>query len=105
MEELSLAAEDYEVLEKKGPYRYEIGGGRMKKGCHGQEQQYFLLRLLSPDARINVDTPGREFRSWRWVEPAEFDLRWLPVMKHKVYRAVLRDFFGVNAGGAVQTNE
>jgi putative (di)nucleoside polyphosphate hydrolase len=97
MEELSLARGDYEVLASKGPYRYVLGGSRTKKGYHGQEQQYFLLRLTAPESRINVDTEQREFRGWRWVAPEEFDLRWLPPMKREVYRLVLRDFFNVDA--------
>lgn len=94
-EELSLRASDYRVLGRKGPYRYVFGGGKRKKGFDGQEQQYFLAVLTAPETRINVVTPHQEFRGTRWIEPAEFDLLWLPNFKREVYRSVLRDFFGV----------
>lgn len=96
LEELSLASNDYEVMQDKGPYRYVIGNGKTKKGYHGQEQRYFLLRLLAPENRINVVTPEQEFSSWRWIEPGCFQLRWLPPMKYDVYRQVIKDFFGID---------
>jgi putative (di)nucleoside polyphosphate hydrolase len=95
-EELSLEPEHYEILIDKGPYRYVLGGGRMKKGCHGQEQRYFLLKFLADESQINVATPHQEFRRTRWIRPSEFLLSWLPSMKREVYQAVFRDFFGVN---------
>jgi putative (di)nucleoside polyphosphate hydrolase len=94
-EELSLKPQDYEVIEHKGPYRYLLGNGRTKKGCHGQEQYYFLVEFRRPDSRIDVKTEHQEFRAFRWIQPQLFDLGWLPAMKREVYRAVLRDFFGV----------
>ena len=98
-EELSLEPDDYEIITQKGPYRYSLGEGRTKNGFHGQEQEYFLLKLTGPESRIDVATPHREFRSWRWIRPAEFDLRWLLEMKREVYREVLRDFFSVELAG------
>ncbi len=86
MEELSLSPGDYKVISKKGKYRYLIGEGKTKKGFHGQEQEYFLLQLLSAENAINLE------------EPAQFDLRWLPAMKRDVYREVMNDFFGVGIG-------
>ena len=94
-EELSLAPGDYKVISHRGPYRYLLGKGRTKNGFHGQEQEYFLLKLTAPDSRIDVKTAHREFRSWKWIRPAEFDLRWLLAMKRDVYRRVMSDFFGV----------
>lgn len=94
-EELSLRRGDYRVLEQRGPYRYLLGNGRTKKGYHGQEQQYFLAEFVAADTAINVNTAHPEFRSVRWIKPEEFQMRWLPKMKHEVYRAVLQDFFGV----------
>jgi len=98
MEELSLAPGDYRIISKKGKYRYEIGEGKTKKGFHGQEQEYFLLQLLSPDKAINVETPEQEFKSCKWIEPEKFELNWLPAMKRDVYRRVMQDFFGVEIG-------
>jgi putative (di)nucleoside polyphosphate hydrolase len=94
-EEISVTPEDYRVVESRGPYRYLFGAGRTKKGFHGKEQHYFLCDFSGPDWHINVATAHPEFRQWKWIAPAAFDLRWLPEMKLAVYRAVLRDFFGV----------
>ena len=101
MEELSLNPGDYRVISQKGPYRYTLGEGRTKHGFHGQEQQYFLLKLAAPESRIDVETAHREFRGSRWIEPAEFELRWLLPMKREVYRSVMRDFFGVDLAAPV----
>ena len=103
-EELSLKPRDYKIVSHKGPYRYLLGEGRTKKGYHGQEQEYFLLQLISPESRIDVKTDHREFLTTKWIEPAEFDLRWLPPMKREVYRSVLRDFFGVEAIAGIPEN-
>lgn len=99
-EELSLEPEDYQVLSRKGPYRYVLGQGRTKKGFHGQEQQYFLARFTGSPLSIRVETPHQEFRSVRWIHPCEFQLEWLPTMKLEVYRAVFSDFFGVSLKNA-----
>jgi len=94
-EEISLKPADYTVLERKGPYSYLFGDGRMVKGHHGKVQHYFLARLEAPASRIDVRTEHPEFRDIRWIEPADFRIKWLPEMKHGVYRAVFKDFFGV----------
>lgn len=94
-EELSLRPKDYLIICHKGPYRYLFGKGRKKKGYDGQEQTYFLTLMTCPEERINVATARPEFRRTRWINPAEFDLCWLPEFKREVYRAVLFDFFGV----------
>jgi hypothetical protein len=69
----------------------------MKKGFSGQAHHYFLLRLRGPKSAINLRAANGEFRQTRWIHPAEFDLSWLPPMKRRPYRRVLRDFFGVGA--------
>ncbi len=94
-EELGLQPWDYNIVMHKGPYRYVLGQGRMKKGYHGQEQRYFLLSFVVPDSRLNVATPRPEFRRYRWIQPADFKLKWLPPFKREVYRAVFKDFFDV----------
>jgi putative (di)nucleoside polyphosphate hydrolase len=94
-EELSLRPTDYRIIEQRGPYRYTFDGGRTKKRFHGQEQQYFLAEMLASDSAIDVSTKKPEFRRVAWIEPAQFNLLWLPRMKREVYRAVLHDFFGV----------
>ncbi|MEI8340099.1 MAG: NUDIX domain-containing protein [Verrucomicrobiota bacterium] len=94
-EEISLKAGDYTILEKKGPYQYMYGERRLVKGHHGKVQHYFLAQLDAPISRINVATEHPEFRNVRWILPGEFKIKWLPEMKHAVYRAVFKDFFGV----------
>lgn len=94
-EELSLRPGDYEILQSKGIYRYRFPNGRMKKGCHGQQQTYFLVRLTAPESRINVETDSQEFTRTRWMRPEEFDLDAVIEMKRSVYRQVFRDFFGM----------
>ncbi|MDQ3622099.1 MAG: RNA pyrophosphohydrolase [Verrucomicrobiota bacterium] len=97
-EEVGLAANDYRILESRGPYRYVYGDGRLKKGYHGKEQHYFLCELLAPDARINIATANPEFRAWQWIAPEEFRPAWLPEMKRAVYRTVFADFFSITMG-------
>lgn len=94
-EELSLQPEDYRVVKCLGPYRYRFEKGRKKGGYDGQEQRYYLLDLLAPSSRVNVETEHREFRAARWIRPEEFKLDWLMETKRKVYCQVLKDFFGV----------
>ena len=94
-EELSLEPGDYFVEEGRGPYRYLFPPGRTKQGFRGQEQHYFRLRLLAPASGVNVLTAHPEFCAVRWIEPSEYSLKWLPEMKHDVYRQVFMDFFGV----------
>ena len=95
LEEISLAPGDYRVAEKRGPYRYEYKGGYMKAGCGGQEQTYFLADLLGDENQILAEPSTVEFQAVRWIGPGEFRLEWVAAVKRKVYRAVFRDFFGV----------
>ncbi|MBK1883868.1 NUDIX domain-containing protein [Luteolibacter pohnpeiensis] len=99
-EEIGLLPTDYEVVSQRSGYRYlypeEVRAKKLQKhGNHGQEQTYFLCHLKNPGAKINVDQKPREFRGYRWIEPLEFDLDWLPAFKRDVYREVMRDFFEV----------
>jgi putative (di)nucleoside polyphosphate hydrolase len=95
MEELSVSHEHYVVVEKKGPYRYVFGHGGSKKGCRGQCQHYFLVDFTGTDDDIDVATENPEFRSFRWIKPDAFELKWLPPMKRGVYHRVMLDFFEV----------
>ncbi len=93
-EEIGVRVADYTIVESRGPYRYLFGEGRKKRGHHGKLQTYFLCDFHSPDEHIDVATEHPEFHAFRWIDPAEFSLSWLPAMKHDVYRAVFADFFG-----------
>jgi len=94
-EEIALLPSHFTIVERRGPYRYLFGSGRMKKGYHGKEQLYFLCDFHGADRDIRVETEHPEFQAFRWIEPARFEIAWLPEMKRDVYRAVFDDFFGV----------
>jgi putative (di)nucleoside polyphosphate hydrolase len=94
-EEISLEPSGYQILTSKGPYFYLFGNDKVVKGFHGKEQHYFLADFTGDAAKIDVKTPHPEFRGIRWVDPAAFDIDWLPKMKREVYRAVFQDFFSV----------
>ncbi len=94
-EELSLRPAEYRLMDRKGPYRYFFGEGKLKKGFHGKNQHFFLAEFLVKKPRIDVNTDHAEFRDVRWIEPAQFDLDWLPEMKRELYRSVFRDFFAL----------
>ena len=93
-EEISLPRESYSIAAVRGPYRYRFPAGITKKGFRGQAHYYFLLRLRGPKNLINTAVANSEFSQARWIHPNEFDLAWLPPMKRRAYRRVLRDFFG-----------
>jgi putative (di)nucleoside polyphosphate hydrolase len=99
-EEVGLEPKHYQVIAQKAGYRYlypeDVRQKKLKKhGFHGQEQTYYLCHLHSNSTPINVDQKGREFRAYRWIDPEEFDLDWLPSFKRDVYRQVMLDFFQV----------
>jgi putative (di)nucleoside polyphosphate hydrolase len=94
-EELSLTPEYYRVVESKGPYRYVFPPGRTKEGFDGQEQTYFLIEFTGADSNIDVRTDEPEFIQFRWIEPSEFQIDWVPEFKQEVYRRLFLDFFGI----------
>jgi putative (di)nucleoside polyphosphate hydrolase len=94
-EEVSLKPSHYHVVDSKGPYRYLFQGGRKKEGFDGQEQFYFLVQLMAPNSCVQVETDDPEFGRSRWIEPANFRVKWVPEFKQQVYRQVFLDFFGI----------
>jgi putative (di)nucleoside polyphosphate hydrolase len=94
-EEAFLAPSDYRVIDSKGPYRYLLPPGRTKEGFDGQKQTYFLIELTRADSNIAADTEQPEFVQFRWIEPSEFQIDWVPEFKQGVYRQVFFDFFGI----------
>ena len=94
LEEISLPRQAYSIAAIFGPIRYRFPAGITKKGFRGQAHHYFLLRLRGPKSLINTAAANHEFRQARWIRPDEFDLTWLPPMKRRAYRRVLRDLFG-----------
>lgn len=93
-EEIGVDPSDFRIIEKREGYRYLFPAERNRRH-DGKEQTYFLCDFLADDSKINVKTAHPEFGAWRWIAPGEFQSRWLPEMKRKVYAAVFQDFFGV----------
>ena len=105
-EEVGLGKNDYEVIGRRDGYRYlyppEVRVKKIRKhGNHGQEQTYFLCKLKPSAPPINVNQKPREFDAYRWIQPDEFDLDWLPSFKREVYCAVMEDFFGIRLESAL----
>ena len=44
---------------------------------------------------MNLAATHQEFAQWRWIEPGEFQMTWVPKFKRAVYRSVFIDFFGI----------
>jgi|KBSMisStandDraft_5_1062788.scaffolds.fasta_scaffold886393_1 putative (di)nucleoside polyphosphate hydrolase len=100
-EEISVLPSHYDIVEERGGYRYRFPVRQRRRGRYvGQQQIYFRCRFHGPDSVINLETKNPEFRSHRWIDPAEFDLRWLPEFKRTVYLNVIQDFFGIVAVGS-----
>lgn len=95
VEEIGLSPASYEILCQRGPYRYKFPPGRQKEGFCGQEQTYFLARLLDESILREGSIESEEFRSIRWIQPVEFEPCWIPKFKRKVYASVFVDFFGL----------
>lgn len=99
-EEIGLSSNHYDVIKRKDGYRYlyppDVRSKKLQKhGNHGQQQTYFLCQLKPHAPEINVHQTPQEFRAYRWIQPDEFDLDWLPTFKRDVYRAVMKDFFHI----------
>lgn len=95
-EELGLEPHHYKVLRQQSGYRYWFPpGSKALRNYAGQEQTYFLCKMLAADTDIRLDKHKPEFVKWKWIEPEAYDFAWLPAFKHPVYREVFRDFFGL----------
>lgn len=100
-EEIGLLPEHYSVERSQGGYCYdyppEVVASKPPHKAHfaGQEQTYYLCRVKEGAPPVNLMQEPREFSQARWIEPSDFRLEWLPEFKKETYRAVLRDFFGV----------
>ena len=66
--------------------------GKVWKGkWRGQRQRWFLYRFLGEDGDIDIATEHKEFRAWRWVDPAELPEVIVP-FKKALYQDVLAAF-------------
>jgi len=95
-EEVGLAPKDVEVLgETSGWLHYRLPEKFIRRNatprCIGQRQRWFMLRLLTGDDRLRLDTTDDpEFDRWKWVD------YWRPVkeviyFKRQVYASALRE--------------
>lgn len=93
-EEIGLVPDDVAVLGSTSDWlRYRLPEQyvRHKKRplCIGQKQRWYLLRLLSAESRLRLDTTRTpEFDRWRWVEYWQ-PLREVIFFKRDVYRQAL----------------
>jgi len=95
-EETGIAAEKVSLIaQAPNPIRYDLPPelvGRVWKGrWRGQEQQWFLFRFTGTDADVDIATAHPEFRSWRWMPPADLPAAVVP-FKRALYEEVLRVF-------------
>jgi len=95
-EEIGLAADDVEILGKTRAWlRYDLPSKYVRRHvqplCIGQKQRWYLLRLVSADCRVQLDTTALpEFDRWQWVD------YWRPVrevifFKQQVYAQALME--------------
>lgn len=99
-EEIGLKRKHYQIVSSKDGYRYlypeDVRSKKVRKhGCHGQEQVYFLCELREDAPEVDVNQSPPEFEDYRWINPKNFRIEWLPDFKREVYRQVMDDFFGV----------
>ncbi len=95
-EEVGLTAEDVKIIAcTRGWLRYRLPRRMVRQGSHpvcvGQKQKWFLLRMLSPDAKVCVSgTDSPEFDGWQWVT-YWYPLGQVVAFKREVYRKALRE--------------
>ena len=97
-EEVGLSEKDVEVIcESKDWFKYDVPRDRRPKYFRknvykGQNQKWFLLRLISEDNKINL-TASRpiEFDKWMWSS-YWYPLRTIVLFKKELYRKVLTHF-------------
>lgn len=103
-EEVGFLPSQYDIVESQSGYRYdyppevlEYVREKRHQPYVGQEQEYFLCHLKENAPEPSLD--HREFRDYRWIDPAEFNLEWLPEFKKDVYAKVLARFFNILSPG------
>ena len=67
--------------------RSKLWGGKWR----GQEQDWFLARLLGDDSDIDIATSHPEFNDWKWIEPEQLPELIVP-FKRDLYRRLLSEF-------------
>lgn len=96
-EEIGLNPEDVKVVASSRRWlRYKLPTRLVrhyaKPLCIGQKQKWFLLQLINPNAKINLEANGDpEFDSWAWVA-YWYPLRQVVLFKRRVYLMALKEF-------------
>lgn len=95
-EEIGLSPQDVEVVAvTRGWLRYRLPKRMIRHHSHpvcvGQKQKWFLLRMLSEDNAVSIDTTeSPEFDGWRWVS-YWYPLGQVVAFKRDVYRKAMRE--------------
>ena len=94
-EEVGLRSENVEILgQTQGWLRYRLPKRLNRSNSpqfRGQKQKWFLLRLISDEAHLNVSlTEKPEFDHWKWVS-YWYPLRQVVSFKRQVYRRALKE--------------
>ena len=95
-EETGVSRDLVEVLaETAGWIPYDLPHDivpKIWKGRYrGQEQKWFLMRVLGEDGQVNIETEEPEFSRWKWLPTDELVESIVP-FKQEVYRTVLKEF-------------
>lgn len=95
-EEIGLEHPDVRIIAStRGWLRYRLPRRYVRQDnrplCIGQKQKWFLLQLLSDDARVSLTcTHPPEFDGWRWVS-YWYPLNQVVAFKREVYRKALTE--------------
>lgn len=95
-EEVGLQPEHVEILScTRGWLRYRLPRHLIRRQaqpvCIGQKQKWYLLKLVAPEQRIQLDKHDTaEFDCWRWVN-YWYPLTGVVAFKREVYRRALKE--------------
>ena len=95
-EEIGITADQWIERRQSGPFRYDFEENRLIRGYSGKDQHFFLLEYLDDPLAIDVHQPAAEFRAFQWIQPSDFDLRWLPPSKRTMYRKVFAELLRID---------
>ncbi len=91
--EEEIGTSDVEIIGSlPAPLRYDWPEHLFKRGYHGQEQNYFLVRL-NPNAKIDLSASPEhiEFAACCWMSVSEF-ISCISGFKAEAYKEALRQF-------------
>ncbi len=96
-EETGLTQQQVEIIQSTDDWLYyRLPKHFIRKNnhpiCIGQKQKWFLLKLITPDTAININTcQNPEFDDWTWVS-YWYPLTYIISFKKSVYQQVLTTF-------------